>query len=244
MISYQNTAKEIREKKPTIAILPIGSTEQHGAHLPTSTDTVISTKIAEEVAKRMDAYLLPTLPFSTCREHDGKMGSFSLKSQTLYHVIEDIFEAAKRQGIKTLIIMLGHGGIFISNPVVRELNANNPDMQVVKVDLVQFFTSNELNDILECKNNLHACEYETSLMYEFDGEHVHPEEIVDCVPDVPRDYLNYAPIFRYSPSGVWGMPSLASKEKGEKIFEVMVQKSIDYINDVLKINKERDFYHE
>lgn len=244
MLSYNSTAKEINEQKPTLAILPVGSTEQHGQHLPTATDTIIAGGIAEEVAKRMNAYLLPTMPYSTCHEHDGRMGSFTLKSQTLYSVIEDITEALHNQGIHQLAIVLGHGGIFIANPVIRELNAKYTDMKIVKVDLVQFFTSDKLNSILECKNNLHACEYETSLIYKFREDLVHKEDIVDCVPDVPRDYLNYAPIFRYSPAGVWGMPSLASKEKGEAIFETMVNMSMDYINDVLKIEKEREFFNE
>jgi len=244
MVSFNSTAKEIREKKPTLAILAIGSTEQHGSHLPTACDTIIGFGIAEEVAKRMDAYLLPAMPYSTCHEHDGKMGSFTLRSETLYRVVEDITVALRNQGIFELAIVIGHGGIFISNPMVRELNAKYTDMKIVKVDLVQFFTSSKLHGVLECKNNLHACEYETSLIYKFREDLVHKDEIVDCVPDVPRDYLNYAPIFRYSPSGVWGMPSLATKEKGEAIFEIMVNMSVDYINDVLKIEKEREFFDE
>ena len=156
MVSFNSTAKEIREKKPTLAILAIGSTEQHGSHLPTACDTIIGFGIAEEVAKRMDAYLLPAMPYSTCHEHDGKMGSFTLRSETLYRVVEDITVALRNQGIFELAIVIGHGGIFISNPMVRELNAKYTDMKIVKVDLVQFFTSSKLHGVLECKNNLHV----------------------------------------------------------------------------------------
>ena len=51
---------------------------------------------------------------------------------------------------------------------------------------------------------------------------VRREKVVDFVPDVPRDYLNYGSIFKFSKSGVWGKPSLATKEKGERIFNILV----------------------
>ena len=62
MISYYNSIDEI---KTDTAIIPVGSIEQHGSHLPTGTDYFIIKKLSEEVAKRLDAYLLPPLPISS-----------------------------------------------------------------------------------------------------------------------------------------------------------------------------------
>ena len=57
----------------------------------------------------------------------------------------------------------------------------------------------------------------------------------DCVPDVPRDFLNYASLIKLSKTGVWGKPSLGTKEKGEKIFKLLVDMSLDYIEKVFDV---------
>ena len=133
--------------------------------------------------------------------------------------------------------IVAHGGIFIAGPVIRELNAMYDDLQVVKLDLVNFMVSPKMNEILDSKNNLHACEYETSLMLYLAEELVKKDKMeeADFEPDVPRDYLNYASLIKLSKTGVWGKPSLGTKEKGEKLFNLLLEMSLDYIEDVLKM---------
>ena len=57
----------------------------------------------------------------------------------------------------------------------------------------------------------------------------------DFEPDMPRDYMNYISLIKMSKTGVWGKPSLGTKEKGEKIFNLLLEMSLDYIEDVLKV---------
>ena len=235
MVSYYSTADEIEMAGVDTVILPIGSTEQHGPHLPVATDFLIASAVGGGIAGKLGAFLLPTLPISTCREHMGKKGSVWMNPDTFYHMLLDTVLSLKEQGFKKIIILLAHGGIFMAGPAIRELNATNPDIKVVKVDIVQFFQSDEMMKILECKDNLHACEFETSLILHLNEELVRRDKIVDAVPNVPRDYLNYAPIFKYSQSGVWGKPSLATKEKGEKVLELLVKESVKYVNSVFKM---------
>lgn len=235
MISYNSTIDEIHDSFADTAVLPIGSTEQHGHHLPVATDSIIAARVSEKIASELGAYLLPALPISTCREHMGKRGSVWINPDTFYHMLKDIVMSLKEQGFKRVVTVLGHGGIFIANPLIRELNATNHEIKVIKVDLMQFIESALQNGILECGSNLHACEYETSLMLYLDERLVKKDKIVDFVPDVPRDYLNYGSIFKFSKDGIWGKPSLATREKGEKLFDLLVGKSVDYINSVMKI---------
>jgi creatinine amidohydrolase len=235
MVSEYSTADEIvKGSLSDIAILPIGSTEQHGPHLPVATDHIIAAAYAKSIGEKLGAYVLPALPVSTCREHMGKRGSVWIKADTFYHVIQDIVLSLKDQGFKTIVILLAHGGIFIANPAIRELNASNQDIKVIKLETMQFDQTKEMQEIVECRNNLHACEIETSLMLYLDEKTVRKELIADCVPDVPRDYLNYRSIFCYSGSGVWGKPSLASAVKGKKIFDLVVEKGTEYIKGVME----------
>jgi len=234
MLWYNSTADEIKDANTDTVVLSVGSTEQHGPHLPVGTDFIIAGAVAKGVAEKLGAYLLPTLPISNCREHMGKKGSVWMNPDTFYNMIKDILLSLKEQGFKKIIYIQAHGGIFTGAPAIREVNATNPDIKVVKIDLVQYFTSDEMKGILECKDNLHACEYETSLMLHLNEELVKKDLIEDSIPNVPRDFLNYGSIFKYSKNGVWGKPSLATKEKGEKLLKLLVDKSVEYSNWVFK----------
>jgi creatinine amidohydrolase len=235
MSNYYMTADEIIQSGADTVILPIGSTEQHGAHLPIATDSIIAEAISNEISMRMNLFMVPVLSYSTCYEHRGKKSSIWMKPETFYCVIRDIVLNLKDQGFKKIIILLGHGGIFISGPVIRELNALYPEITILKVDLLQFLDNSKMKEILKGRNNLHACEYETSLMLYLKEELVKKENIRDYIPEVPREYLNYLSLLKFSPSGVWGEPSLATKEKGEEIFELLVEESIKYINNTFQI---------
>lgn len=240
MYWYNSTADEIDQGNADIAILPIGSTEQHGPHLPVATDFLIASAVAEKIARSLDAFLLPALPISTCLEHRGKRGSVWIKPVTFMSAVMDIAVCLKEQGFKKIAFLNSHGGNFALGPVVRELNASNPDMKAIILDLEKFLPQMLEKTLLESKDNLHACEYETSLLLYLYPELVRKERIEDCTPNVPREYLNYDSIFKYSKNGVWGRPSLASAEKGEKLFNLMVNTGVDYIVKTFNFFEETD----
>jgi Uncharacterized protein, putative amidase len=233
VFSYNSTADEIVNGNVDVVILPIGSTEQHGPHLPIATDFLIAEDIGERIAEELGALLLPVLPIATCLEHRGKKGSVWIKPVNFYNSLCDIVMCLKGQGFKKIILLNSHGGNFILGPAVRDLNASNEDIKVVLLNLENFFSDIYEAGLLECRDNLHACEYETSLMLYLHEELVRKERIEDCIPDVPRNFLNYEPLLKYSKNGVWGMPSLASKEKGEKIFKLLVEKSLVYLRSIV-----------
>lgn len=234
MLDFTKTIDEIVAESSDLAILPIGSTEQHGPHLPMCTDYVVATEISKLIAEKTGAYLLPTLPISTCYEHKGKKGSVWMRPNTFYNVLQDIVLCLKDQGFKRVAVVLGHGGIFVATPAIRELNAMYDDLKVAKIDFLNFFGTKEMMETLESPNNLHACEYETSLMLYLREELVKKDKIKDAdfVPQYPRDFLNYVSLVKLSDTGVWGEPSLGTKEKGEKVVKILVEESIKYMNRV------------
>ena len=139
------------------------------------------------------------------------------------------------QGFKKVILLLGHGGIFIAGPAVRELNAMYDDLQVV---LVNPITNDKIRAVLDNKDaEIHAGENETSCILYLCEEAVKKDLMMenDYIPDYPQEYLNYASLLKLSRTGVWGRPSLATKEKGEKIFQLVVEETIEYINKALEI---------
>ena len=118
-------------------------------------------------------------------------------------------------------------------PLVRDLNAkNNPDLMVAVVDTCDMNPTLYAEGILESNSELHAGESETAQMLSIAPETVHMERAVDCVPAIPRSYLSYGSIFRASPTGVWGEPSLASVEKGERILTRSADLAVEMLNKV------------
>jgi creatinine amidohydrolase len=143
----------------------------------------------------------------------------------------DIILSLKTQGFKKVLILQCHGGIFIMTPVVRDLNAKyNPDLMVFNFDPITVWPRLHEEGILEDSPELHAGEGETSMMLVIAPETVHMEKAVDFVPDVPRSYLNYGCLLRYTPSGVWGSPTLGSAEKGEKMLSRTAEIAADEMN--------------
>lgn len=242
MEMFKMTADEIHSANPELAIIPVGSIEQHGPHLPIMTDWAIATELGKRIAEKMGAFLLPALPVSTCREHMGKKGSVWMEPTTFYQMMYDIIMSLKTQGFKRVGILTTHGGIFITTPLVRDLNARfQPDLQVAIVsgDIVK------VENIIETKG-LHADEKETSYMLAIAPETVHMERAVDFIPEVPRPYLSYGSIFRASPSGVWGCPTKATAQKGERMLEEYTKKAVEELNRAFDYmtNKEKFGYSD
>lgn len=241
---YRKTADEIMALDPEIAIIPIGSIEQHGPHLPVMTDWAIATELGQRVAQRLNAFLLPALPVSTCKEQVGKKGTVWMQPDTFYHMLWDIVLSLKQQGFKKVGILQCHGGIFILNPLVRELNAQfNPDLMVAVVDSCTFFDRMYCEGIMETNTELHAGESETSQILAVAPETVHMDRAVDFVPDVPRSYLSYGSIFRASPSGVWGEPSKATAEKGGRMFSRCAELAAQELNNAFAYMEKKEKFN-
>ncbi len=239
MLSYKNTAKEIRESTAKTVLIPIGSIEQHSSHLPTGTDLLIVTGLAERLAERMDAYLLPTLPISTCYEHKHpeKNGTVWMRPTTFLEMLKDIILSLKGQGFCRFVLLMGHGGVWIAGPAIRELNALYDGVEVIKVAEAPYPA--HLSSVFEGDGGIHADEFETSLMLYLHEDLVDKERMRqnDFLPDCPQEFLNYTSLLDISPTGAWGKPSLGTKEKGEKAMAIMVEDCLTYIEKAFQYTK-------
>ncbi|MGQ9630063.1 MAG: creatininase family protein [bacterium] len=226
MLTVFNTFKEIEDSGADLAILPIGSIEQHSLHLPLGTDWIIAQEMGMKLAERLDAYLLPALPYGNSQEHMGFMGTITLRPSTLAAVVEDIVLSLRHHGIKKVVILSAHGGNWILKPTIRDLNYRYPDITVIWNDGALPGEEEKI------PRDIHAGRDETSIILAIDPELVR-EEGVDFTPDVGQEYLDYVGIEANSPKGVWGEPTLASKELGEKNMKEAVERQVEYIRATL-----------
>ena len=101
--------RQLISKKKQIAVIPIGSIEQHGPHLPVSTDSDIVTEIAKRVCQRKKYLLLPTISYGVSFEH-APFFNLSLNKNTVKQVIKEIISSLVANKIKTVFIINGHHG--------------------------------------------------------------------------------------------------------------------------------------
>ena len=100
--------KEINKKKH-VAVIPVGSIEQHGPHLPVSTDSDIVSEIASQICKKCNFLLLPTITYGVSFEH-FPFFNLSIKKSTLSKILEDICDSLIKNGISRILIINGHYG--------------------------------------------------------------------------------------------------------------------------------------
>ena len=244
-MDVRNSSADVRgaiEAGVPVALVPIASIEQHGPHLPVGTDWIIGNELARRVAERLGAFLLPTIPFGTAQEHSPSAGTVWVRQRTLFAVIEDVLTALEAQGFRRAVVLSTHGGNWIIKPAVREFNLNHGKLRalwVIPYDLA----ARRLSEVLQQPSGIHADEAETSLMLYLDPSAVRMDLAVDFLPDVGREYLDYARVLEVTPQGVWGRPTLASARKGEQILQILVEETVAYVQQsferLQELRKER-----
>lgn len=217
-LTWQEASRRFR-RDPRL-LVPVGVLLQHGPHLPLGTDAIIVTHLSEALSARHDVTLAPTLPYGAGSERDGEYaGSAPLRGKTLHRTLNELITMWESHGIEEFVLLTSHG----YGPHLQALATVATDQARIRaVD----FHAVDLSDHLEChQGGEHAGELATSLMLHLEPELVRREEIVDAeLPDemVGQLRVGEEPIPPPGSPGVVGYPSRGSAEKGEAVFEYLV----------------------
>ncbi len=227
MITAESTTEELRAAAPTLAIVPVGSIEQHAAHLPLGSDWLVADHVARAVGARLDAYVLPALPVSCSLEHLGRAGTVTLRVATLVAVIEDIVDSLAHHGFRRVVVLNGHGGNFVLKPAIRELNLRRDAPTTI---LVSTFMATDAEHDITSVQDRHAGDWETSVLLALDERFVRRPFSADSVPvGHGIEYCDYVPWEALTGNGVWGRPSRASRERGERYLRESIEHLVEYI---------------
>lgn len=221
-----DTTAEVRDRAAAVAVLPVGSHEQHGAHLPLATDTVIACTIARAVADAHRVQLLPPLTITCSQEHAAWPGTVSISARTLFAVVTDVAESLRRSGVRNLVLVNGHGGNYVLSNIVQEA-----ERMALFPGLGDWTAARESAGVeTSADSDMHAGELETSILL-----HAHPDlvrpghETGDHLADDRRHMLTLG-LEPYTESGVVGRPSLASARKGEALLASLAQSFGQYLD--------------
>lgn len=213
------TSHDEATRAADVAVLPIGSFEQHGSHLPLATDTLVAAAIAERIATDYGLLLLPPITIGSSHEHADFTGTVSIRSVTLHAIVSDVAASLAQAGITKLVIVNGHGGNYILSNVVQEANVNERRMVLFPHSEDWADARNTAGLVTSNHEDMHGGEAETSILLATSPEVVRPGyRDADFTADDRRHLLTLG-MRAYSQSGVIGQPSLATAEKGRRLLE-------------------------
>ena len=210
----------------TIAILPIGSLEEHGPHLPMGSDTYQAIYVAEEISKKLNAIILPPINYGYTELDDYK-GTISISFDSIYHLTYDILIGIVKNGIKKVVIISGHASQIHMAAIRKACNEITKEYVIKIMLLSDYDIAYELRGKIVPSDDSHAGVIETSRMMHIREDLVKNERKFE--KKEKGDFLviqNYSTIF---PDGTLSDPSGSSKELGEKINKYIIKKILKTI---------------
>ena len=228
MILAEMTWKEVDAvDRNTIVLIPTGSLEQHGAHLPLLTDSLLATAVTDAVEKRTSdkVVLTPCIWLGASGHHLNFAGTCSASMEGYVSALTAIIRSMMRHGFHRFLVINGHGGNNEPNGIaLRALKEENNNLTLGHAGYYQFGVA-AISDVMKgpARGIQHACEAETSLMM-----HCHPALV--RTDKLRNDGLKTEPATlslikmwdEVSEEGSLGFATLATAEKGMKIFDACV----------------------
>ncbi len=243
------TSRMIPEQLKKVVVLPIGSLEQHGHHLPMLTDSLINDEIIRRVKLEIgdEALFLPLLWVGASDHHLGLPGAVSASNDTYTQLIVEMVESLIRHGFRRILLFNSHGGNGgPANNAIFQLQMKYREKRDLWLALASWFqiAASQIAaiDSLQQKHVSHACELETSMILAIRPELVRMEQAHGANIPFPSDFwsadssgnsrVSVARTFEQtSRTGALGHPELATPEKGEALFRVAAREVVAFIRE-------------
>lgn len=216
-------------------LIPFGSVEEHGPHLPLSTDTLEAYEVGKKAALRIPLFVAPPLHYGNCRSTSRHPGTISISTSTLKMLFKDIVRSLRAGGMRNFVALSGHAGgahCLALQDAGEELIGEYADIEIAVISEYAL-AREEGAGLIETRGDAHAGEIETSRIL-----HSHPHLVKGTAhrefPAFPAGIL-VRDKRRYWPGGVWGDPGKATAEKGALLEDLVVRKLIEMIRTLEKM---------
>jgi creatinine amidohydrolase len=241
------TWPEVREavKLEPVIVLPVGTTEQHGYHLPLMVDYLCAREVARAAVERAapHAILMHEVPYSFNEHHLDFPGTIAVDAHTIIDYIVCIGRSLAHHGFRRILLFNGHGSNVPFMDVAARLISNQTEAICA---LVSWWALLKPEDRRWRESTYpggwgHACELETSMLLRLRPDLVDMTKAVDEVEGIPTseniywDLAGSGPVTfleffsRLTPSGVMGQATLATPEKGDQVFEAASSRLVKFL---------------
>lgn len=234
------------DKANTPIVLPAGSVEQHGPHLPCLVDSIIAAGVMGHALARLPAevpaYALPPITYGKSDEHLHFPGTVTLEGTTLLETVTQIGESVYRMGFRKLLIVNAHGGQpQVMEMAARELRLRHGDYQVLPHFVWRVpHVAGQFMSEREKRLSMHAGHAETAILMALAPDTVHMQHAVaNYPPEFPSKVLSAdgRPAAAWTardfgPSGIIGDPLPATPEQGHAILESLAESWAQGLRDL------------
>ena len=232
---------EAIQKGFTTVVIGVGSTEQHGPHLPTQTDSILGDYLANLIALKLgNALQAQTIRIGCSDHHLSFPGTISLKIETFKAVISDYVESLSKHNFKTIIFLPSHGGNFIpTEEVINELIPKYPGIKIIGCTnltryMMRLWKIAKKDGISAEEAGVHAGELETSQMLAIVEDQVINERFEPGYIGLADRDLNITlaekGMSAISSIGIIGDPTRADIERGR----IYLEQLADYIVKIIR----------
>jgi creatinine amidohydrolase len=240
------TIRSLDKQMPVV--VPLGSVEQHGKHMPLFVDTIQVAAVAEGVEKRLKdkILMLPTQWLGSSEHHLDFPGTISLAPNIYMQMIQSITKCILRAGFKRIFFLNGHGGNIVpASAALGELAGRDDEADAAMIALSSWWHVGK-DALAPQKNGMttpqltHACEYETSMILYLRPDLVKMDQIRESEAVINNRWSHvemggkvatFQRWPRVTPSGSMGHPTAATAEKGKGMFEGVVEEVVAFLND-------------
>lgn len=209
--------------------IPFGSVEEHGSHLPLSTDTIEAYEVGKRAAERIPLFVAPPIHYGCCRSTSRHPGTISISTGTLKSLLKDIVRSLHSHGLNNFIALTGHAGgshRMALQDAGEELILELPNINMAVVTEYELAKETGAH-LIETRGDAHAGEIETSRIM-----HSHPHLVKGSAaaeyPSFPTGIL-VRDKRSFWPGGVWGDPGKASAEKGKMLESLVADKVVELV---------------
>ena len=213
-------------------IIPFGSLEEHGAHLPLCTDTLQVVEVCRRAAARAGVHLAPAVAYGVCRSTRNHAGTVGISTATLRAITIDLVRDFHRHGMRSFVLISGHAGKTHMLTLVDAGEQLLDELPDIRVSVISEY--DEIREagkaLVEAADDSHAGEIETSRVLFLKPELVKGTSPAEW-PSFPDARL-VRDKCRHWRGGVWGDPSRASAEKGRQLTEIAVERVVELIREL------------